>query len=306
MLSSRGNNIPLISVIIPCYNHGHHLRKAIESALNQTYPLVELVVVNDGSMDHTADVAASYSQVKYVYQANQGLSSARNTGVAQSSGEFLIFLDADDWLYPEALEINASYLLNDEKLAFVSGAYDMVLNEENEVKEFSEEISSGHYLKLLEGNFIAVPASVMYRRWVFEEFLFDVGLKACEDYDLYLKVSRKYPIHQHTEKIAAYQKHSANMSANAPLMLGTALDVLERQKNQLTSDSEKQSYKKGRCFWKEVYCNEIYIKLLMGHVPATKLNVFTLLRYRPLLFMKFVIHKWRQHFLLKLAFNKYE
>ena len=96
----------LISVVITCYNHGKYLRQAIESILAQTYRDVEIIVVDDGSTDHTKFVVDNYPQVKYVYQANQGLSSARNTGVAHSKGEFVCFLDADDWLLPNALETN--------------------------------------------------------------------------------------------------------------------------------------------------------------------------------------------------------
>src|SRR5262245_20604446 len=94
---------PLVSVIIPCYNHAHYLGEAIESVLAQTVQDFEIIVVDDGSTDSTADVAARYPRVRYVRQNNQGLSAARNTGIKHGLGRFLVFLDADDLLLPGAL-----------------------------------------------------------------------------------------------------------------------------------------------------------------------------------------------------------
>ena len=94
---------PLISVIIPCFNHAHFLPDAIKSVLNQSYKNTEIIVVDDGSSDNTNDVATSFPDVKYVYQTNQGLSAARNTGLKKSNGKYLVFLDADDFLFLEEI-----------------------------------------------------------------------------------------------------------------------------------------------------------------------------------------------------------
>ena len=80
--------MPLVSVIIPCYNQGHFLGEAIRSTLDQTYPRVEIIVVDDGSDDRTPEVARSYSGVRYVRQDNQGVSAARNAGFTLSRGEY--------------------------------------------------------------------------------------------------------------------------------------------------------------------------------------------------------------------------
>src|ERR1044071_7280152 len=103
-------NPHFVSVIIPCYNHAHFLRDAIESVLNQTYSHYEILVVDDGSTDDSATVAESYSKVRCVRQANQGLSAARNRGIRESQSEYLVFLDADDRLLPRALEIGVREL----------------------------------------------------------------------------------------------------------------------------------------------------------------------------------------------------
>jgi glycosyltransferase involved in cell wall biosynthesis len=93
---------PLVSVVIPCYRQAHYLREAVDSALSQSHPAVEVIVVNDGSDDDTEAVAGSYGdRIQYVWQANAGLSAARNAGTARARGPYLKFLDADDHLHPD-------------------------------------------------------------------------------------------------------------------------------------------------------------------------------------------------------------
>src|SRR5215218_4319670 len=94
----------LISVIIPCYNHGAYLSTAIKSVLAQTYPNIEIIVVDDGSTDNTKAVAWGFEKVRHIYQRNAGLSAARNTGIRNAKGTYILFSDADDWLLPDALE----------------------------------------------------------------------------------------------------------------------------------------------------------------------------------------------------------
>jgi glycosyltransferase involved in cell wall biosynthesis len=95
---------PLVSVIIPCYRQARYLPEAIDSALGQTHPAVEVLVVNDGSDDHTEAVARGYGdRVRYLWRPNGGVSAARNTGIAQARGAYLKFLDADDYLHPEQI-----------------------------------------------------------------------------------------------------------------------------------------------------------------------------------------------------------
>ena len=95
---------PLVSVVIPCYNQAHFLPEAIKSALAQTHQPVEVVVVDDGSPDNVVDVVASYPGVRCVRQENRGRSQARNAGFRASRGKYVIFLDADDRLTPNAIE----------------------------------------------------------------------------------------------------------------------------------------------------------------------------------------------------------
>ncbi|RDV16712.1 glycosyltransferase [Pontibacter diazotrophicus] len=289
MLSSSHIDSPLVSVIIPCYNHGAYLQEAFESVWSQAYPSIEIIVVDDGSTDNTREVAASTKGVKYIYQKNQGLSAARNTGVRHSEGELLVFLDADDWLLPDAINLNVHYLLQNEQLAFVSGGHDKVFVDEGIVKEEVYEVPSEHYFHLLQGNYIGMHATVMYRRWVFEEFAYDTSLKACEDYDLYLRITRKYPVLHHTGKIAAYRLHTANMSGNIPFMLATALQVLDRQQKNIQSAVEQEALDRGHAVWKNYYCDELYRKLISKKATATPGTLSMLVKHKPVLGLKYML-----------------
>ncbi len=278
---------PLVSVIIPCYNYGKYLPDAFESVRSQDYPNIEVIVVDDGSTDETKEICEKYSQVKYIYQTNQGLSAARNTGIKISNGEFLIFLDADDWLLPNAVANNLPFLLQDEEFAFVSGGYEVRYTETGKIHNSFEVVESDHYLRLLQGNYVGVPATAMYRRRIFDEVLFDTILKSCQDYDLYLKITRKYPVFHHSKKIAAYRIHSSNMSSNFSAMLSESLQVLERQKKDLRTTSEREAYEKGRVVWKNWYCRELFRNMCYGNTPVSAKNLMFIIKNSPLVFFLF-------------------
>lgn len=111
-------NSPKVSVVIPAYNQADYLGQAIQSVINQTYQDWELIVVDDGSTDNTAKVLSRFSdaRISYIYQANKGLPGARNTGIELSSGEYLAFLDSDDYYHPEKLATQVAHLARHPEL----------------------------------------------------------------------------------------------------------------------------------------------------------------------------------------------
>ena len=221
---------PLISVIIPCFNHANYLPKAILSAINQNYFPIEILVIDDGSTDNTEEVAKSFKEVQYIFQENKGLSAARNTGIANANGELVVFLVADDWLYPEGIMVNYEKMLEFPKAAFVSGSHDKVTNDGNFILEEKSVVINDHYINLLWGNYIGMPAAVMYKSHIAKQFLFDTSLRVCEDYDQYLRIARNFEVVDHPGKIAAYRQHDNNMSSNDSMMLDWVLFVLYKQK----------------------------------------------------------------------------
>lgn len=258
MVEQTNSSMPLVSVIIPCYNHGKYLPDAIQSVYSQNHPQIEIIVVDDGSIDNTRSVCLEHPKVTYIYQQNSGLSAARNTGIKHSKGDFLVFLDADDWLLDKAVSNNLEVLLKDADIAFVSGGHQVSYEDNQHSKIVQYEVNENHYCRLLEGNYIGMHATVMYRRWVFDTFMFDTSLPYCEDYDLYLRIARKYKVSHHTKLIAAYRMHGSNMSANQSIMLQYTLLVLNKNEKDIQTQAEKESKNRGIAIWKNYYSFRIY------------------------------------------------
>jgi len=299
--SSQASHLPIVSVIIPCYNQGKYLSKAIESVLEQTYRHFEIIVVDDGSVDDTKTVATVYPEVKYVFQRNQGLAAARNTGIENCKGSLIVFLDSDDWLVPEALQINTTFILQQPELAFVSGSYMLFYELENKVRKIIQEVKADNYVQMLQGNYIGMIATVMFRKWIFDSFRYDTSLKVCEDYDLYLKITRKYPAIQHEKLIAVYRMHDKNLSGNHIRMLETSTSLLDRQKNHVSGEREIKALKDGRASWKFYYSALMYEDLLHQLFTGKKMNrkyIHALIQNNKKLYLKFMyirsFHKTRR------------
>ncbi len=244
-----------ISVIIPCYNFGHFLKQTIDSIKSQTHAIYEIIVVDDGSDDKTAEICKSYEDVKYVQTPHAGVSIARNTGVAYSTGDYLVFLDADDILYQNALEVNLYFFKHYPELVMVSGAYDLINEKGGDIPHEMEpqQHKGDFYEALLSGNFIGMQSNIMYRKQLFFHFHFDSQLKICEDYDLNLRISRYLPAFSHTKKIAAYRRHENNASVNCSLMNTAAIDVLNKQRPHLRTLSEQRALQTGLVNWDKYY-----------------------------------------------------
>jgi glycosyltransferase involved in cell wall biosynthesis len=244
----------LVSVVIPSYNYRQYLGMAIESVIGQSYPNREIIVIDDGSTDGTDQLCRQYQEVKYIRVERVGLSAARNIGVGMSKGDFLVFLDADDVLYPNALELNLYYIGYYPDAAFVSGGFDRI-DGEGRLLGAPESVDrpGNNYEALLRGNYIGMEATVLYRRELFFRYFFDPGLMACEDYDLNLRIARDLPVYGHSHKVAAYRMHERNMSRDTGWMSKMALSVLKRQERSIRNEVERSCYEEGIANWKQYY-----------------------------------------------------
>ena len=242
----HGESAGLVSVVIPCYNQADFLGEAIESVLSQGYAEFEAIVVDDGSTDDTKEVASAYaledSKVRLVRQQNRGLAGARNRGLAEASGEYVVFLDSDDRLVGEALEVGVRELESHPECAFVSGHYRAIAADGSFLwKPYEPPIERDGYLVLLQYSF-GMPAVVMYRRWVFEEVRgFDSTVDAAADWDLYLRVARRFPIYHHGLVVAGYRQHGTSMNQNPALMLKSTVAVLRSQRRHLGDDRRRKA-----------------------------------------------------------------
>ena len=169
----------------------------------------------------------------YIRQDNSGLAAARNTGLSRSRGDLLVFLDADDRLLPQALEAGLNNFAAHPECAFVFGAFRRIdaAGKPLEERAAMRFLGKDAYLGLLKSNAICMHATAMFRRRALESVGgYDTSLPACEDYDLCLKVARRFPAHQHARLVAEYRMHPGQMSARLRMMLKTVKRVLLRQR----------------------------------------------------------------------------
>jgi glycosyltransferase involved in cell wall biosynthesis len=261
---------PLISVVIPCYNQGQFLGQAIASVADSSYAPVEIVVVDDGSTDGTAVLARAFPEVRYHFQPNGGLAAARNRGFRESRGELIVFLDADDRLAPGALDIGAAALLARTECEFASGRCLMMSIDGRLLPTPPQRpIAHDHYRELLRHNYIWMPAMAMFRRRAIERAGgFNQHINAAADYELYLKIARAYPVHDHGQVVAYYRRHDGSMSANAARMLRETLKVLEAERPLLEGDEASiRAYREGRRTWQHFYGTHL-VNEIRAHVHS--------------------------------------
>lgn len=244
------------AVVLTTYNHARFLADALESCVRQSVPASEILVVDDGSTDDPGSVVARFPGVDLVRQHNQGLSAARNTGLAAVRASYVVFVDADDRLLPRAVGAGLEAAARHPDAAIIHGGFRLVDAELRPI--FVDEprsIAGDPYLAFLRANVIGAHSGVMYRRDVLvEEGGFEEKLRSCEDYDVYLRIARKHPIVSHREIVAEYRKHGDNMTGDAVGMLANALWALDRQAPFAASyPGGAEALAAGRRRWRAYY-----------------------------------------------------
>lgn len=191
--------MPTVSVIIPAYNAARYLPETLASALGQTLSDIEVIVVDDGSKDNTAQVAQSFPAVRCVHQQNAGVSAARNTGAAHARGEFLAFLDSDDLWHPDKLRQQVEALRQHPDSVFSRTEAVSDPARQAEIQHGQREAGAPHELIPDFHTSFLVPylttSTVMVRRSAFEAAGgFDTRLRIAEDVDFYLRVLVRQPL----------------------------------------------------------------------------------------------------------------
>ena len=190
-------NKPLVTVIIPTYNRGWIIHEAIDSVLDQDFNDYELIVVDDGSEDNTLEILEAYGKaIKVLQQGNRGVSAARNRGIEEATGRLIAFLDSDDLWLPKKLSTQVKFFENNA---------DALINQTQEIwnrnglrvnpKKRHHKFSGMIFERSLELCLVS-PSAVMIAKDLFDTVgVFDENLPACEDYDLWLRISCRYPVH---------------------------------------------------------------------------------------------------------------
>lgn len=185
-----------VTLIIPTYNRPFLLKEALTSAFEQEKKPDEVIVVDDGSTDETSEIVRAFPEAKYLYQKNSGVSSARNLGITHATSEWIAFLDSDDLWLPQKLRLQ---LETSEKYPefLVHYTDEIWIRNGRRVNQGKRHKKYGGWIfeKCLPLCIIS-PSSVMIHKKIFQTVgLFDETLPACEDYDLWLRIALRYPIH---------------------------------------------------------------------------------------------------------------
>lgn len=187
-------NKPLVSVIIPVFNRSTLVTEAIDSVLNQTFNDFELIIVDDGSTDGIQTVLQQYGdKLVNIKQDNKGVSAARNRGIAEANGELVAFLDSDDQWLPDKLSVQVEFFKKKPEAMICQTEEVWIRNGKRVNPKKRHKKPSGMIFQPSLSLCLVSPSAVMMKIELFQEVgLFDETLPACEDYDLWLRISYKY------------------------------------------------------------------------------------------------------------------
>jgi glycosyltransferase involved in cell wall biosynthesis len=223
---------PLVSIIIPCFNQGRFLAEAIESALAQSYRNIEIIVIDSGSTDETADVMTRYAdRIRTITIENRGVSHARNAGIAISTGELIALLDADDRWLPDKLSYQVPRLMELPDAALLYSSYRIFTLDG---KYHPVPVKDGFRPTLhdqLHFNHVNCQTALFRRSMVDVVGMFDESLARAEDWDLWNRIVVRAPIIGTSQICAEYRRYPGTLSTNARQMLASTLRVLSKSRS---------------------------------------------------------------------------
>jgi glycosyltransferase involved in cell wall biosynthesis len=224
---------PLVSAVIPTYNYARYVAGAVESVLAQSFDDLEIVVVDDGSIDETADTLDPFAErIRYIRQEHRGLAAARNTGIRVARGPYVAFLDSDDLWLPEKVSVQIARLDGDPAVGLVYG--EAALFTETSpgtatLHSYWAHHPSGKILPWLVRQNVVPSPTPMVRRELFDQVgSFDETLSACEDWDMWIRIAQVSEFAYVDRVLAKYRVHAANMSLDHERMMTNGLRVLEK------------------------------------------------------------------------------
>lgn len=239
---------PLVSVIIPAYNHENYIEDCLYSVLNQTYKNIEIIVINDGSTDETEKkimkvIDGDKNRIHYISQDNQGVCRTLNRGLNIVSGKYIAFLASDDMWLPNRLEKQLRYLEENKHVGFVFSDSKFIFNSEVSDLKFSDYkpilkklFSESHsnrniYNDLLYENFISAITILIRKEAIDKVGKFDANIDF-EDYDMWLRLSKEYDAGYIPDVLALYRMHGNNISNDSILMFRGTVKTIMKQFRQ--------------------------------------------------------------------------
>lgn len=223
------------SIIIPAYQAEDVLEDAVSAALAQEHRPTEIVVVNDGSTDGTDRVARSFGErIRYLEQENRGVSSARNRGLEVAGGEYVCFLDADDWISADHLRLNVAKLEEHPEAVLSHGwtaVADAELHPTGPVLEGARGRILDDLARLMPPAVPAVHSAVIRTETVRGVGGFDEGLSTSADYDLWLRLAREGPVEAVERVTARYRKTPGSMFTDLELQVRDIEAIIRKHRN---------------------------------------------------------------------------
>jgi glycosyl transferase family 2 len=285
--------VPGISVVITTYNRARLLPGAIESA-QRAGADPEVIVVDDCSNDDTAEVCAGSAGIRYLrLKANQGLANARNVGIAESTCEFIAFLDDDDLRLPGSLDKQLHAIAADDRIALCYGQA-LIGDARRQLPTgeiYPTECPQGDiFWKLLEHNFIPMPSVVARKSSLLSAGCFDTDLKLIEDWDMWLRLSEQFLVAAVAEPVAIHRKavaQSDQMCSNAAEICKQALRVqqmaLDRPRAQASSATQRRQVQgKFRDRAYQILMTAATNSIHEGNSSSARAAIRDAFRFRPL------------------------
>lgn len=266
-----------ITVIIPSYNRYELLKRALSSVYEQTYKAKEIIVVDDGSTDETFQIQKDFPQIKYIYQKNSGVSSARNLGMANASNEWIVFLDSDDEWLSEKLEFQVEFHKNNPDILMSYTDENWIRNGISvKIPKKFRKIGKDIFSENLSYCNIAPSSSMIHKSLLNDIGNFDESLEVCEDYDLWLRIALKYKIGLINQKlINKYAGHAKQLSFKYWGMDRFRVKTLEKllleapkSNKELIKTELIKKYtllKKGAVKYDKIADINLYTRLLLAH-----------------------------------------
>lgn len=232
----------LVSVIIPAYNRARFLKEAIDSVLNQEYPHLELIVVDDGSTDQTASIIHNYgNRIKYIYISHQGVSRARNVGISQAQGELIAFLDSDDIWRPKKLSTQVDFF-KQHSHALICQTEEIWIRNGIRVnpKRYHKKPSGMIFEQCLKRCMVSISSAMMHRALFEKVGLFDESFPVCEDYEFWLRVAKTYPIYLLEEALIIKRGGHMDQLSKMPCLDKWRIAAIEGLLNTNTLSSKQR------------------------------------------------------------------
>jgi glycosyltransferase involved in cell wall biosynthesis len=218
-----------VSVIIPSYNSAEVVGDAVESALNQSTPPGEIIVVDDGSTDETRTTIGRYGpKVRYIYQNNQGVAAARNRGIREARGEFVAFLDADDVWHPCKLERQVDVMSQFPELVLLGTDSVSWPTEGFSTPSGSPVLQLVSFERMVVRNHLLTSSLIARRKALDQAGEFDVRLQGPEDYDMWLRIARFGELGNLRERLIGYRETPGSLSKHAHRMQAGMRLILEK------------------------------------------------------------------------------